>query len=204
MIAVERKRTERSGEPFLLMLLEAGNLQSLDKNEKALNNILSVLPSSIRDTDIIGWYKDRTTVGVMFTGLTRKDKSSILSVILAKVSVTLQGQLTSDQFDQVSISFHFFPDDWDHDNRGRPSNPTLYPDLSSSDKGNGSLLRIKQAIDIVGSALLLILLRYLYFWLIAAGNQGVIQRPCALSTTAGRTVWSLLYIPEIPVDVHRQ
>jgi lipopolysaccharide/colanic/teichoic acid biosynthesis glycosyltransferase len=157
MIAVERKRTERSGEPFLLMLLEAGILQSLDKNEKALNNILSVLPSSIRDTDIIGWYKDRTTVGVMFTGLAHKDKSSILSVILAKVSATLQGRLTSDQFDQVSISFHFFPDDWDHDNHGRPSNPTLYPDLSSSDKRTGSLLRIKQAIDVVGSALLLIL-----------------------------------------------
>jgi lipopolysaccharide/colanic/teichoic acid biosynthesis glycosyltransferase len=156
MIAVERKRTERSGEPFLLMLLEVGNLQSSEKNEKALNSILSVLPLSIRDTDIIGWYKDRTTVGVMFTGLARKDKSSILSVILSKVSATLRGQLTSDQFDQVSISFHFFPDDWDHDNRERPSNPTLYPDLSNPGKGTGSLLRIKQVIDIVGSALLLI------------------------------------------------
>jgi lipopolysaccharide/colanic/teichoic acid biosynthesis glycosyltransferase len=157
MIAVERKRTERSGEPFLLMLLEAGNPQSPEKNEKALSDILSVLPLSIRDTDIIGWYKDRTTVGVMFTGLACKDKSSILSVILSKVSATLRGQLTSDQFDQVSISFHFFPDDWNHENRGRPSNPTLYPDLSSPDNGTGSLLRIKQAIDIAGSALLLIL-----------------------------------------------
>jgi lipopolysaccharide/colanic/teichoic acid biosynthesis glycosyltransferase len=157
MIAVERKRTERSGEPFLLMLLEAGNPQSLEKNEKALNNILSVLPLSIRDTDIIGWYKDRTIVGVIFTGLARKDKSAILSVILSKVSTTLRDQLTPDQFNQVSISFHFFPDDWDHDHRGRPSNPALYPDLLSPDKGSGSLLRIKQVMDIVGSALMLIL-----------------------------------------------
>src|SRR5271167_4767349 len=74
MIAVERKRTERSGEPFLLMLLEAGNQQSLEKSERALVNILSVLPSSIRETDVIGWYKDRATVGVVFTGLARKDK----------------------------------------------------------------------------------------------------------------------------------
>jgi lipopolysaccharide/colanic/teichoic acid biosynthesis glycosyltransferase len=156
MIAIERKRTERSGEPFLLMLLEAGNLQSLEKNEKALNNILSVLPLSIRDTDIIGWYKDRT-VGVIFTGLARKDKSSILSVILNKVSTTLRDQLTPDQFNQVSISFHFFPDDWDHDHHGRPSNPALYPDLLSPDKDSGSLLRIKQVMDIVGSVLMLIL-----------------------------------------------
>jgi lipopolysaccharide/colanic/teichoic acid biosynthesis glycosyltransferase len=162
MIAVERKRTERSGEPFLLMLLETGNHQSLEKSEKALVNILAVLPLSIRETDLIGWYKDRTTVGVMFTGLARKDRSSILSVILSKVSATLRDQLAPDQFNQVSISFHFFPDDWDHDNHGRPSNPTLYPDLSSPDKGTGSLLRMKQVMDIVGSALLLILFTPLF------------------------------------------
>jgi lipopolysaccharide/colanic/teichoic acid biosynthesis glycosyltransferase len=175
MIAVERKRTERSGEPFLLMLLETGNPQSLERNEKALNNILSVLPLSIRDTDIIGWYKDRTTVGVIFTGLARKDKSSILSVILSKVSTTLRDQLTPDQFNQVSISFHFFPDDWDHDHRGRPSNPALYPDLLGPDKDLGSLLRIKQVMDILGSALMLILCTPLFLMIalaIKASSKG--------------------------------
>jgi lipopolysaccharide/colanic/teichoic acid biosynthesis glycosyltransferase len=156
-IAVERKRTERSREPFLLMLLEPGNRQVSEKNGKALDNILSVLVLSIRETDVIGWYKDRSVVGVMFTGLTSDDKNSILSAILSRISTTLRNKLTPDQFNQVSISFHFFPDDWDHDTPGRPSNPALYPDLLSSDKGQYSLLRIKQVIDIVGSTLLLIL-----------------------------------------------
>src|SRR6202041_584754 len=175
MIAVERKRTERSGEPFLLMLLEAGNPQSLEKNEKGLNNILSVLPLSIRDTDIIGWYKDRTTLGVIFTGLARKDKSSILSVILSKVSTTLRDQLAPDQFNQVSISFHFFPDDWDHEHRARPSNPALYPDLLGPDKEPGSLLRVKQVMDIVGSPLMLILCAPLFLMIalaIKAASKG--------------------------------
>jgi len=155
MIAVERKRTERSKEPFLLMLLEAGNHQSADRREKALHNLLSVLPLSIRETDVIGWYKDQTTVGVMFTGLPCKDKNSILSVILNKVSAMLRDQLTPDQFNQVSISLHFFPDDWDHENPGRPSNPSLYPDLFGPEKDTRSLLRIKQMMDIGGSALML-------------------------------------------------
>lgn len=155
-IAVERKRTERSGEPFLLMLLETGNHQGSERNEKALDNILSVLPSSIRETDVIGWYKNRTTVGIIFTGLACNDKSSILSVILSKVSTTLRDQLTPDQFNQVSISFHFFPDDWDHETPGRTSNPALYPDLLNPGKNIGSMLRIKHAMDIFGSALLLI------------------------------------------------
>jgi lipopolysaccharide/colanic/teichoic acid biosynthesis glycosyltransferase len=157
MIAVERKRTERSKEPFLLMLVEADSHQSSERNGKVLENILSVLLSSIRETDVIGWYKDRATGGVMFTGLTGSDKNTILSVILGKVSATLRAQLTSDHLSQVSISFHFFPDNWDHDKSGRPSNPSLYPDLSSPDRARHSLLYIKQGMDIVGSALTLTL-----------------------------------------------
>ena len=130
MLAVERKRTERSRKPFLLMLLDAGNHGS-EKNGKALNNIVSALLSSTRETDVIGWYKGRTTVGVIFTELQIDDKTSILSTILTRVSTTLRDNLTLEQFNQVSISFHLFPDDWDHDVSGRPSNPALYPDLLS-------------------------------------------------------------------------
>ena len=57
----------------------------------------------------------------------------------------------------MRISFHFFPDDWDHDNSGRPSNPSLYPDLLTPDKSKHSLLRTKQVMDAVGSAVILIL-----------------------------------------------
>jgi lipopolysaccharide/colanic/teichoic acid biosynthesis glycosyltransferase len=168
MIAVERKRTERSREPFLLMLLEAGNHHSSEKNGKALDNILSILPTSIRETDVIGWYTDRTNVGVMFTGLSSNDQNLILSVILNKVSTTLRDQLTADQFNQVSISFHFFPDNWDHENPGRPSNPSLYPDLLIPDKERSSLLRIKHVMDFVGSALMLILCAPLFLMIALA------------------------------------
>jgi lipopolysaccharide/colanic/teichoic acid biosynthesis glycosyltransferase len=156
-IAIERKRTERSKEPFLLMLLESGNQQGAEKNGKILDNILSVLLLSIRETDVIGWYKDRITAGVMFTGLARYDKNLILGVILNKVSTTLNAQLPSEQLSQIKISFHFFPDDWDNENSGRPSNPSLYPDLTNPDKSKTSLLRTKQVMDIIGSALMLIL-----------------------------------------------
>jgi lipopolysaccharide/colanic/teichoic acid biosynthesis glycosyltransferase len=155
IISVERKRAERSGELFLLMLLETSNQQCVAKNEKNLTNILSVLALSMRATDVIGWYKDRATVGVMFTGLARKDKSCIMSAILSKVGTTFRDQLTPDQFNQLGISFHFYPDDWDHDDSGRPSDPALYPDLSKPNTGAGSALRVKRAMDIVGSALML-------------------------------------------------
>lgn len=175
MIAIERKRTERSREPFLLMLLEVGNPQGSDKRGKALDRMVSALLLSIRETDVIGWYKDRFTVGVMFTGLAGNDKNAVLGTILTRVSTTLRGGLTFDQFNQVSISFHFFPDDWDHDDSGRPSNLALYPDLMGQDRTKKSLLRIKQAMDIAGSAVMLILCSPLFLiiaLIIKASSKG--------------------------------
>jgi lipopolysaccharide/colanic/teichoic acid biosynthesis glycosyltransferase len=157
MISIERKRTERSRKPFLLMLLDTGNSQGSEKNGKALDRIVSALLASTRETDVIGWYKNRATVGVMFTELVVDDKNSILSTMLTRVSTTLRYNLTFEQFNQISISFHFFPDDWDQDISGRPSNPTLYPDLSSADNARRFLSGMKRMMDIVGSVLALII-----------------------------------------------
>jgi lipopolysaccharide/colanic/teichoic acid biosynthesis glycosyltransferase len=155
MIAIERKRTERSKQPFLLMLLETGRHQDSPRNGGYLESMVSALLSSIRETDVIGWYKDRTIVGVMYTGLMVNNKNSVMSMILGRMSVTLGDSLTSDQFSQVTISFHFFPDDWDDESSGRPSNPALYPDLLIPRNDRRSVVAIKRAMDIVGSALML-------------------------------------------------
>jgi lipopolysaccharide/colanic/teichoic acid biosynthesis glycosyltransferase len=154
IIAIERKRTERSKSPFVLMLLETANHQGSERDRAALDCVLTALLASSRDTDVVGWYKDGNTVGAMFTGLIVDDKNSILNTILTRVSSTLREELTFDQFNQVSISLHFFPDDWDNEDPGRPSNPALYPDLLSNDKGKRPLLIVKRAIDVAGSATL--------------------------------------------------
>jgi len=118
MVVIERKRTERSGNPFLLMLLTTGNQEDLSKARAALGNTLSALLKSTRQTDVIGWYKNHATIGVVFTGFSLEERNNILSTILAKVSNTLRDHLPPGQFNQLSVSFHFFPDDWDHDAPG--------------------------------------------------------------------------------------
>ncbi len=64
----------------------------------------------------------RTSLGVVYTGLPITDQPGTPSpsVILNKVTDTLQRVLTPDQFNQVSISFHLFPDEW---NRGDSRQP---------------------------------------------------------------------------------
>ena len=153
LIAVERKRTERSKSPFVLMLLEIAN-GGPDKGSQALESVMSVLISSSRDTDIVGWYKNDTTIGALFTGLVIGDKNPILSTILSRVSTTLRDGLSTEDFNLVSISLHYFPDDWDHNDPDRPNNPALYPDLSNNETSKKRLLIMKRAIDIVGALIL--------------------------------------------------
>lgn len=153
LIAVERKRTERSKAPFVLMLLEVAN-QNSDRAAQALKSAMSVLLASSRDTDLVGWYKEKTTIGALFTGLVASDKSTALTTILTRVSSTLRGELSFEQFNLINISLHYYPDDWDQDGPGRPSNPALYPDLSKQASGKQPLLILKRAIDIMGGLVL--------------------------------------------------
>jgi lipopolysaccharide/colanic/teichoic acid biosynthesis glycosyltransferase len=162
MIAVERKRTERSKEPFLLMLVELSDHPESEETRKVLERMLTVLRTCSRETDIIGWYKECSTVGVMFTGLVINDKSLILSTILGRISSLLRHELTIDQFGAVKLSFHFFPDDWDHEKVDNPTNFALYPDLTSPSPRKRALLLVKRTIDLIGSGVGLLLLSPLF------------------------------------------
>jgi exopolysaccharide biosynthesis polyprenyl glycosylphosphotransferase len=158
MISLERKRTERSRKPFLLMLLDVGDGLYSDSNEKALDKVLSALSLSTRETDVTGWYKNNLVVGVMFTEFGVDDRNTILTTLMTRVSETLRTNLSSSQFNQISISFHLFPEEWNHEIFHRPSNPKLYPDLTRRDDGRRLFSVIKRVMDTIGSALALFFL----------------------------------------------
>jgi len=167
MVSLERKRTERSGKPFLLMLLEAGNGLSSGKRERLLGSLVSALTLTTRETDVTGWYRDGSVFGVMFTELGMEDRNSIIGTVLQRVSATLRDQLTFEQFNEVSISFHLFPEDWDQDLE-RPSNPKLYPDLERRDNSRKFFCAVKRAMDIAGSAIAIAMLSPIFLAIAAA------------------------------------
>jgi lipopolysaccharide/colanic/teichoic acid biosynthesis glycosyltransferase len=152
-IALERKRSERSEEPFLLMLVDVGSDPGSKDSQNVWEKMTSVLMGCSRDTDVIGWYRERATLGVMFTALMLNDKDLILTTILNRISSMLRDELTFDQFNQVNLSFHFFPDDWDHSGPKGPTNITLYPDLMNPSSRKRSLLLVKRSLDLLASGL---------------------------------------------------
>jgi lipopolysaccharide/colanic/teichoic acid biosynthesis glycosyltransferase len=93
----------------------------------------------------------------MFTEIVL-DNKSVLSTILSRIGAVVRNGLDTDQFSRVTFTFHVFPDDWDAEDTGRPSNPTLYPDLEKRQTSNRLNLATKRLIDVLGSLLLLALL----------------------------------------------
>lgn len=157
-IAIERKRTERSRAPFVLVLLDVSSRMD-EKASQALESTISILLGTCRDTDLVGWYTDKITVGALFTGLIQGDKTAVLETIHTRVHNTLHDALSQNQFKSVNISLHYYPDEWDQDDPGRPINPILYPDFSTHKKDRKPLEILKRSIDIVcGLALLLLCL----------------------------------------------
>src|SRR5437870_8287486 len=79
LLCTERKRSERSRKFLLLMLLDVAKvLGTEDHGNEVLQKIVSALSFSTRDTDISGWYKDNSVLGVIFTEI-RDRKSTRLN-----------------------------------------------------------------------------------------------------------------------------
>jgi lipopolysaccharide/colanic/teichoic acid biosynthesis glycosyltransferase len=171
MIALERKRTERSSQPFVLMLLDAGNCSPVDRSTKAadgkaptgkslggkaLGKILAALSLATRETDVTGWYREGEVVGVMFTDIGGGDRESILGAMMARVGETLRLNLSLEKSQQIGISMHIFPEEWDQESTH--GNPALYPDFAHRERGQKLAHATKRAMDIVGSALALAVL----------------------------------------------
>jgi len=159
MISIERKRSERSQRPFVLLLIDTGRSQSGDKQARVLLDMLSALQGATRETDITGWYTTNSVAGVMFTEIVLDhDNKEVLGTILSRIGALLREKLDTGEFSRVKFSFHVFPDDWDSQDPERPSNPTLYPDLEKRQESNRLGRATKRMIDVLGSLSLLALL----------------------------------------------
>lgn len=165
IITIERRRTERSGKPVMLMLLDAG-ANPPAANGRVLEKMLSALSLATRDTDVTGWYTKDNVIGVLFTEINMDDQGAILGTMMARVSHALQNNLGLDKFNQVSISMHVFPEDWKQDTSG--SNPALYPDLVHHEKARRAELFLKRVVDIAGSLFAILALSPVFLAVAAA------------------------------------
>jgi lipopolysaccharide/colanic/teichoic acid biosynthesis glycosyltransferase len=168
VLSLERKRTERSRKPFLLVLMniqEAG--ESNGGNEALVHHVLSALASFTRETDITGWYSEGAVIGTIFTEVGEAQQlDAAVDSVLSKTVFALKQHLGQERTEQVRISCHVFPDDWTKDEPGGRADADLYPDLRRQSRSKWLHSKGKRIIDILGSSFALVL--FLPTWLLVA------------------------------------
>jgi lipopolysaccharide/colanic/teichoic acid biosynthesis glycosyltransferase len=157
MLTRERRRAERSRKPFVLMLLDAHRENRLA--EKILLQALAVVGAGTRQTDLVGWYKQGTVVGVIFTELGNDESTApIVEALSTKVRATLHENLGREQAAKIVISCHLFPEQWDPNHAEWVADSKLYPDLKSQVAGKKLPQIVKRVMDVVVSASLLLVM----------------------------------------------
>lgn len=154
MLRLERKRTERSSIPFILMLIDLEGLIGNDRSEQ-INKVKSITASCLRETDITGWHSQNKVVGVIFTS-TINDDQNHANKILQKLQAEFHDSNSGHIFRKIKISFHHYPEDFNND-AGDIFNDNFYPDISSRTTSNKISIIIKRCMDIILSLLLIIL-----------------------------------------------
>jgi exopolysaccharide biosynthesis polyprenyl glycosylphosphotransferase len=155
-LCLERKRAERSRKLFVLMTVR---LAPTDRAGEAtvLARCVPAILSSIRETDIAGWHQDQTALGVIFAELGSTDPKATVCALRAKVTERLRASLSAQELAPLRVTFHSFPDAWS-DSAGGPPIEKLYPDLLEREESRKVRQAIKRAIDVIGSALVLLLM----------------------------------------------
>jgi exopolysaccharide biosynthesis polyprenyl glycosylphosphotransferase len=176
MLCLERKRAERSGDKFTLILLDARAALQNASTHDILRRITKAADKARRDTDIAGWYKDHAVLGIIFTELRDTPESGTNETLRNKIQRSLATELTAEELDMVHVSLHTFADDSDEqDSNHDQSNPAFHPDLFHRNQSKKLPMLVKRCMDIVGSAAALIVLSPVFAAIAIAiklGSQG--------------------------------
>jgi exopolysaccharide biosynthesis polyprenyl glycosylphosphotransferase len=150
-LRLECKRTERSRRAFVLMILDVEPLLQAAKNGRALPKLVGVL-QSVRDTDIKGWYKNGASIGVIFTEIGEAVEKSSVRTLANRVTDALYASLSIEEVNNVRLSFHIFPQDWDEaSDWSDPKTSSLRCTLGQEVPRKKTPLHVKRTIDVVGS-----------------------------------------------------
>jgi lipopolysaccharide/colanic/teichoic acid biosynthesis glycosyltransferase len=153
LLQVEKRRTERSRRPFLLMLIDLENLDPREREEVA-RQIATAVFSMSRETDVKGWYKRASVMGIIYTDPNPdNDITCFQDMIFNKLCENIERVIDSDRFSKLRIGLHVFPQDPLDTNKHEKE----CQDLSLKDADKKMLLEIKRALDVLGSFVAILL-----------------------------------------------
>ena len=91
LLTLERKRSERSGHPFLLLLVDLKAQPGLSAriDLDMATKIFSSFWLCLRETDCVGWYREERIAGAVLAELTSSHPADICREVAERVNVAL-------------------------------------------------------------------------------------------------------------------
>jgi hypothetical protein len=103
MLDLEIKRTRRSRQPFILVLIHMNS--GLPDGAGVLQKALT---SGFRETDFRGWYRRESVAGIVFTGLPSVGDDT-RAILFGKLMDALASRIEPDDLRATYITFHTYP-----------------------------------------------------------------------------------------------
>ncbi len=108
LLQVERKRYEASSQPFVLALIDCyrrlGHSDRMPDNVAA--DVFSTLSQTLRDTDVIGWYRDGRVIGVVLTHLGDAPLAETTRQMSARLGNALKTALPQDVASNLKVRLY--------------------------------------------------------------------------------------------------
>src|SRR5690242_2926274 len=146
-LSQERKRSERSGKPFLLLLMSA-SFQG-KKGDDLAARVVQSLQTSTREIDTAGWYEYGGAIGVLYTELPDNSAEAV-QAILTRLTTSLSQYLAPQELDAISITCHLYPEE-----KGKAEASTnvkvFYPDVPQRRHTRRGSAMLKRSLDVAGS-----------------------------------------------------
>jgi len=158
MLALERRRAERSRKPFVLMLLDGRPISGNGLRSDAIEALASAVSSATRETDLVGWHEHGKVLAIIFTELNLDGASPITEVLHCKIVEALREKFDHALVSRLVITAHVFPENWDMGRSDRAADIKLYPDLSEGTSRKRLPTVVKRVMDVLASTALLLIL----------------------------------------------
>lgn len=155
LLVMERKRTERSGRPFVLVTLDISSLLPQLSGRLLSQAMKTVLRESSREIDIRGWHEEGQVIGVIYTEVTDNGRQAILEKVEGHIAEAF-GKTVGALIQVSSIAFPERSTSEKKEDEG--TDLALYDDDTTRSVRQRALYASKRAMDVVLSASALVAL----------------------------------------------
>ncbi len=150
----ERRRADRSGQPYILLLVSA-NTDAGDISPSIWAAVIDALTAAKRESDVLGWFQQGSVIGVIPTEIQTFDAPAARQ-IEARVWRELADRLKPVVIRSFSIRLHGQPASSSAGGAALPPADPILKRLCSSHVGPSTYDASKRVLDIVGSSTLLL------------------------------------------------